>query len=81
MGIDGDLFEEAIKKAKSSKGVKNDTDLEATDLQGLVAEFKDIFRENVDGNKYPELVEGGVVHFPQDPKLQLQLAIQAVFGS
>lgn len=81
MGIDGDLFEEAIKKAKSSKGVKNDTDLEATDLQGLVAEFKDIFRENVDGDKYPELVEGGVVHFPQDPKLQLQLAIQAVFGS
>lgn len=81
MGIDGDLFENAIIAAKDKKGVKNDTDLGAEDLQGLVAEFKKIFSENVDGNEYPSLVVDGKVEFPQDPKVQLQLAIEAVFGS
>ena len=81
MGIDGDLFEDAIKAAKEKKGVKNDTDLEAEDLKALVAEFKKIFSENVDGEKYPSLVVDGKVEFPQNPKVQLQLAIEAVFGS
>ncbi len=81
MGIDGDFFEDAINKAKDKKGVKNDTDLEAKDLEALVAEFKKIFSQNVDGKKYPELVVDGKVEFPQNPKVQLQLAIEAVFGS
>lgn len=81
MGIDGDLFEDAINAAKDKKGVKNDTELEAEDLQALVSEFKDIFSKNVDGEKYPSLVVDGKVEFPQDPKVQLQLAIEAVFGS
>ena len=81
MGIDGDFFEDAINKAKDKKGVKNDTDLEAKDLEALVAEFKKIFSQNVDGKKYPELVVDGKVEFPQGPKVQLQLAIEAVFGS
>ena len=43
IGIDGDLFEDAINSSKKKKGVKNDTDLEAEDLKALVSVFKKIF--------------------------------------
>ena len=81
MGLDGDLFENAITAMKNERGVKSDTDLTAEDLQQLVAEFKGIFSQNVDPVAYPSLVVDGLVQFPQDPTLQLQLAIEAVFGS
>ena len=80
MGLDGDLFENAIVAMKNDRGVASDTDLTAEDLQELVDEFKAIFAENVDGEAYPSLVVDGAVAFPQDPKVQLQLAIEAVFG-
>ena len=32
-------------------------------------------------DEYPSLVVDGVVEFPQDPMVQLKLAIEAVFGS
>ena len=50
-------------------------------MQELVAEFKGIFTENVSGEEYPALVVDGSVQFPQDPMVQLKLAIEAVFGS
>lgn len=81
MGLDGDLFENAINLMKRSRGVDTDTDLTAEDLQELVAEFKKIFSENVDAAEYPSLVVDGAVQFPQSPDVQLQLAIEAVFGS
>ena len=81
MGLDGDLFENAITAMKAMRGVASDTDLTAEDLQELVAEFKGIFSENVDGQAYPSLVVDGKVAFPQDPMVQLKLAIEAVFGS
>ena len=81
MGLDGDLFENAIVAMKNDRGVASDTDLTAEDLQELVDEFKAIFAENVDGEAYPSLVVDGEVAFPQDPMVQLQLAIEAVFGS
>ena len=81
MGLDGDLFENAIVAMKNDRGVASDTDLTAEDLQELVDEFKAIFAENVDGGAYPSLVVDGAVAFPQDPMVQLQLAIEAVFGS
>ena len=81
MGLDGDLFENAITAMKNARGVKSDTDLSAEDLQELVAEFKQIFSENVPAADYPDLVVDGVVVFPQDPMVQLRLAIEAVFGS
>lgn len=81
MGLDGDLFENAINLMKRSRGVETDTDLTAEDLQELVAEFKKIFSENVDAAEYPSLVVDGTVQFPQSPDTQLQLAIEAVFGS
>ncbi len=81
MGLDGDLFENAITAMKESRGAKSDTDLSAEDLQELVAQFKQIFAENVDFDAYPDLVVDGVAAFPQDPTIQLKLAIEAVFGS
>ena len=81
MGLEGDLFENAITAMKFERGVEQDTDLNAEDLQKLVAQFKDIFSNNVDAEVYPQLVVDGKVQFPQDPMIQLKLAIEAVFGS
>ncbi len=81
MGLDGDLFENAITAMKNDRGASSDTDLTADDLQELVGAFKGIFSENVSGQEYPSLVVDGAVQFPQDPMTQLQLAIEAVFGS
>jgi pyruvate,orthophosphate dikinase len=70
MGIPGEVFEEALEKAKAKKG-KNakDTDLDEKDLRKLVGEFKAIFREHTG-----EL-------FPEDPRDQLKMAVEAVFRS
>ena len=81
MGLDGDLFENAINAMKLARGVASDTDLTADDLQELVAEFKKIFSENVSAEENPALVVNGKVEFPQDPMVQLKYAIEAVFGS
>ena len=81
MGLDGDLFENAINAKKIVRGVKSDADLTAEDMQELVEEFKTIFSENVSAEEYPSLVVDGKVNFPQNPDTQLRLAIEAVFGS
>jgi pyruvate,orthophosphate dikinase len=69
MGVDGDRFEEALEEAKQARGVKNDVDLDEGDLHGLLSRFKAIIAEDTGRD------------FPQDPKEQLRLGIQAVFGS
>ena len=69
MGVDGDLFEEAIDEAKHKKRVQNDVDLDAGDLKKLVKTFKSIVKK------------GTGREFPQDPTEQLHLAIEAVFKS
>ena len=81
MGLDGDLFENAITAMKNDRGVASDTDLTAEDLMELVDEFKGIFTDNVSVADYPSLSVDGVAQFPQDPMVQLRLAIEAVFGS
>lgn len=81
MGLDGDLFENVITAMKNDRGVSSDPELTAEDLQELVASFKQIFSDNVSGEEYPDLVVDGKVQFPQDPMVQLKLAIEAVFGS
>ncbi len=81
MSINGDLFENALASARIARGVHDDCDLLAEDLDKLVVDFKEIFSANVSAVDYPELVENGVVVFPQDPDMQLNLAIRAVFGS
>ena len=69
LDIDGEHFEHAIETAKKAKGVKNDLELDAQDLRGLVEAFKLIVSEHSDRT------------FPQDPREQLELAIWAVFNS
>lgn len=82
MGVDADLFENALTQARLVAGVRVDSELSAEDLQELVETFKGIFSANVEAALYPELeVADGKPVFPHDPELQLRLAIQAVFGS
>src|ERR1700728_4418959 len=69
LDIDGEHFEHAIDAAKKAKGVSNDLDLDAADLQNLVETFKGIVKTQ-DGRE-----------FPQEPREQLDLAIKAVFQS
>ena len=69
MGVEGDLFEEAIDDAKEKRNVTNDVELDTDDLKGLVQRFKDIISEHTDKG------------FPQDPTEQLHDAIEAVFKS
>ncbi|GAA4555024.1 pyruvate, phosphate dikinase [Planotetraspora kaengkrachanensis] len=66
LDIDGDLFENAIDELK---GAREDTDLEAADLQRLVETYKGIVRDK-SGRE-----------FPADPREQMDLAIRAVFDS
>ena len=69
LDVDGEHFEHAIEAAKQAKGVSNDLELDAADLQNLVETFKGIVKAQA-GRE-----------FPQDPREQLALAINAVFGS
>ncbi|WGD45011.1 pyruvate, phosphate dikinase [Streptomyces cathayae] len=69
LGVDGDLFEDALEAAKTAKKVTVDTELEAADLKKLVTRFKKIVKTEAGRD------------FPQDPREQMDLAIHAVFDS
>ncbi|KAA6222002.1 pyruvate, phosphate dikinase [Streptomyces albofaciens JCM 4342] len=69
LGVDGELFEEALEEAKRAKGVRVDVDLDAADLKALVGRFKDIVAKETGRD------------FPQEPREQMDLAIRAVFDS
>ncbi|NGO46941.1 pyruvate, phosphate dikinase [Streptomyces ureilyticus] len=69
LGVDGELFEDALESAKAAKKVTVDTELEAADLKKLVTKFKKIVKTEAGRD------------FPQDPREQMDLAIHAVFDS
>ncbi|MGZ4189867.1 MAG: pyruvate, phosphate dikinase [Actinomycetota bacterium] len=69
MGANGDTFEHALDRMKTSRGAAADTDLGAPDLKELVEEFRRIVKEET-GRE-----------FPQAPHEQLEMAIRAVFDS
>ena len=69
LDIDGDLFSDALDNLKAERGVAGDTELTAEDLKGLVDTFKGIVKEQT-GND-----------FPQDPRTQMDMGIEAVFRS
>ncbi|MFJ8507830.1 pyruvate, phosphate dikinase [Streptomyces avermitilis] len=69
LGVDGELFEDALEAAKAAKKVTIDTDLEAADLKRLVTKFKKIVKTEAGRD------------FPQDAREQMDLAIHAVFDS
>jgi len=62
-------FDKMMDAMKRKRGVKQDTELTAADLKELVAQFKAFFRKAMKKD------------FPQDPMVQLQTAIEAVFRS
>lgn len=67
--VPGERFDEAMDGMKTAKGTSNDLDLDANDLRGLVDAYKKIFSEHTGRD------------FPQDPREQLDMAVQAVFNS
>ncbi|MBT8223889.1 MAG: pyruvate, phosphate dikinase [Dactylosporangium sp.] len=67
--VPGEEFEHLLDALKQARGVAADIDLTAEDLKGLVADFRKVFEKHT-----------GTV-FPQDPKVQLRGAIEAVFNS
>jgi pyruvate, orthophosphate dikinase len=69
LDIDGSEFEHAIDTAKKAKGTTSDLDLDATDLKALVETFKGIVKDKAGRG------------FPQDPREQMDLAVNAVFNS
>lgn len=69
LDIDAELFSAAFEAKKAEVGAATDTELSASDLQTVVATFKEIVK-----------TAAGRA-FPQDPREQLDLAIAAVFAS
>jgi pyruvate,orthophosphate dikinase len=68
-GIDGRLFEDALKALKKARRAAADTELAAEDLRELVDTYKAIYREWL-GHE-----------FPQNARSQLRAAVEAVFRS
>lgn len=62
-------FENVLDKVKEERGYGSDLDLTTEDLKLIVEEFKKIYKAEIGED------------FPQDPKKQLMLAIEAVFRS
>lgn len=69
MGLNKAKFEEIIDDMKEQKGVKQDTDLDASDMKEMVKRFKKFYEEELNET------------FPSDPKEQLFRAVEAVFRS
>ena len=69
LGIEGHLFEELIDNYKLTKGVLLDTDLNESDWDGLIINFKELVKKEKN------------ISFPQDVKTQLLGAINSVFLS
>jgi pyruvate,orthophosphate dikinase len=69
LGIEKQAFERLLEAQKHAKRVKLDTELTAADLKELVTLFKRVVRDKTGKD------------FPQDPKEQLRLSINAVFES
>ncbi|MCX4365705.1 MAG: pyruvate, phosphate dikinase [Bacilli bacterium] len=70
MEVPKSFFEKIIDEIKEEKGIKFDTELTVEDLKELVVRFKNVYKENMNGEE-----------FPQDPVEQLMGAVKAVFRS
>jgi len=69
MEVGKKYFEELIDKMKEEKGVSQDVELTAEDLQELAGQFKAEYKSKIGKD------------FPTDPKEQLMGAVEAVFRS
>jgi pyruvate,orthophosphate dikinase len=69
LGIEKEKFEHELDRIKAARGVKQDVELAAADLEELVRRYKEIVRQ-----------ESGQ-DFPAAPREQLRMARNAVFAS
>ena len=69
VGVAHEHFEDALEAMKKDRNVALDVQLKTEDLQELVTQYKAVYRKKT-----------GYM-FPDDPREQLQLAIDAVFRS
>ncbi len=69
MGVDPQLFEDALTDKKAEVGAKLDTDLSAGDLKDLTERYKALLQKETGST------------FPSEPREQLDLAVRAVFKS
>ena len=68
-GIPHEKFEEVLDEVKKEVGAEYDTDLTAENLQEVIKRYKELYKKIL-GEE-----------FPQDPRDQLWMAIDAVFNS
>lgn len=69
MGAEGGKFEQVLEEHKRRAGAKMDIDLSSEELKHIVGEFKEILAKET-GKE-----------FPQDPFVQLEMAVEAVLKS
>jgi pyruvate, orthophosphate dikinase len=69
MGIEHDKFEKVIEDVKEKESVENDMEISVEGLKKIISEYKDLV-----------LREEGK-EFPEDPRDQLDMAINSVFDS
>ncbi len=69
MGVEAKKWDAIFDGVKEKYHAKQDTDLDTKALQEVVKQYKELYKKEI-GEEFPE-----------DPYKQLELAIQAVFGS
>jgi pyruvate, orthophosphate dikinase len=69
MGVSHEYFEHQMTDLKNARGVKLDTELSASDLKELVGRYKEVVKKHTNTS------------FPDEPMKQLEMAVNAVFGS
>ncbi|MBI3394357.1 MAG: pyruvate, phosphate dikinase, partial [Spirochaetia bacterium] len=69
LGLDHDKFEHILEKHKRQAGAAHDTDLKAEHLQAIIKDYLEVVK-----------ADSGA-EFPQDVRLQLRKAVEAVFRS
>ncbi len=69
LGVDGSAFEHVFEDLKKKSKAKNDAAIPADTLRAMCEEYKKIVKKHTKAD------------FPQDPKVQLRGAVEAVFKS
>ena len=69
LGLDEKEFDQILNKSKERVGAKEDTDLDADHLRDICGQYLGLIKKRTG------------IPFPQDPMIQLKLAIEAVFRS
>jgi pyruvate,orthophosphate dikinase len=69
LGVEEKEFDQILNEAKERVGAKEDTDLNADDLKDVSKQYLKLIKKKTG------------IPFPEDPMVQLELAIEAVFRS